>query len=139
MRAGAMTKMLAALGVATLLASSDLCLLLVCTPAQARPGAAGAMAANGCGGGRASTGGHPDHGASDCGRPCNLLVTLGSTPQLSALPSVVPQAPSASLAALLAVDEPAGIPSPNASARREHSPPRPPLLDAPGVRAPPSA
>jgi len=138
MRASALTKMIAALGIALLFSSSDICLLVTCAPAQARL-ATHAMTDDDCGGSPSSKS-HHNHGEpNNCSLPCNMVVTLTSGPQLTTPVALSPVALPAVLVALLSVDEPVGNQLLNEPAGREHSPPSPPLLDASGVRAPPIA
>ncbi len=144
MRPAEVTKVIATLGVALLLTSSDVCLLVTCAPVQAgglEHCLANGTCASGQGaaaGNHGSAAGHPDDAAANCVRPCCLSFTIAPVPQLA------PPAATAAvttLPALAPTVAPAPAPAPSFEAPAEPgvSPPAPSFLDATGVRAPPLA
>ena len=138
MRMSRQWKIASLLSAVILLSSGDLCLLFTCAPQEARE-LAHHDSHGGCSDTGSSRDGEHGQGGDDCARPCEMSVTLASGPQLSAprdagsvtllavLPA--PQGDAASFRRPIGRAPPGHVPSPPLSL----------LLDAFGVRGPPSA
>jgi len=123
---------MATLGVALLLASSDVCLLATCAPAQAGD-VVHCLVRSDC----ATTQGHHD-AAGRFARPHCLSYTTTAPPQIvpPAATASVPPGPAIPTA-IVRVHVPENLAS--APADGGPSPPAPSFLDATGVRAPPQS
>jgi len=138
MRMSRAWKIASLLSAILLLSSSDLCMLLACAPQEARE-VAGHVSSADCHEHGASKADEHPRGSDDCARPCRMSVTLTLGPQLSpprdagpvALLAVLPAPLTDVVSARLLIGR--APPDHGAFTPLSH------LVDASGVRGPPSA